>query len=139
MFVSNFLPALLYSHIYMQLWKQFALPVITTMALWQLMYLGTWCTVYIYYWYMYIYIYIYTYIYIIYIYKYIYIYIYTYIYVYIYIYYLPSVFIHVLPFINYLKMTLKVQSSTQTKIKPFYCTKFVIASVRKIRKISSVW
>ena len=26
-------------------WKQCALPVITTLALWQLMYLGTWCTV----------------------------------------------------------------------------------------------
>ena len=26
-------------------WKQCALPVITTMALWQLMYLGTWCMV----------------------------------------------------------------------------------------------
>ena len=29
---------------YMQLWKQCALPVITTMALRQLMHLGTWCT-----------------------------------------------------------------------------------------------
>ena len=32
------------------------------------------------------------------------------------------------PFINYLKITLK--SSTQIKIKPFYCTKFVIALVK---------
>ena len=30
--------------IYMQLWKQWALPVITTMAFWQLMHLGTWWT-----------------------------------------------------------------------------------------------
>ena len=36
--------------IYMQSWKQCALPVITTMALWQLMHLGTWCTV-TYFWY----------------------------------------------------------------------------------------
>ena len=34
--------------IYMQSWKQCALLVITTMAFWQLMHLGTWCTVYIY-------------------------------------------------------------------------------------------
>ena len=34
--------------IYMQSWKQSALLVITTMAFWQLMHLGTWCTVYIY-------------------------------------------------------------------------------------------
>ena len=33
------------SIIYMLSWKQCALPVITTMALWQLMHLGTWCTV----------------------------------------------------------------------------------------------
>ena len=32
-------------YIYMQSWKQCALPVIPTMALWQLMHLGTWCTV----------------------------------------------------------------------------------------------
>ena len=31
--------------IYMQSWKQCLLPVITTMALWQLMHLSTWCTV----------------------------------------------------------------------------------------------
>ena len=31
---------------YMQSWKQCVLPAITTMALWQLMHLGTWCTVY---------------------------------------------------------------------------------------------
>ena len=30
-------------YIYMLSWKQCALPVITTMALWQLMHLGTWC------------------------------------------------------------------------------------------------
>ena len=30
--------------LYMLSWKQCALPVITTMALWQLMHLGTWCT-----------------------------------------------------------------------------------------------
>ena len=30
---------------YMLSWKQCALPVITTMTLWQLMHLGTWCTV----------------------------------------------------------------------------------------------
>ena len=35
------------SVIYMQSWKQCALPVIR-MALWQLMHSGTWCTVYIY-------------------------------------------------------------------------------------------
>ena len=29
--------------IYMQLWKQYALPVITTIALWQLIHLSTWC------------------------------------------------------------------------------------------------
>ena len=29
----------------MLLWKQCALPIITTVALWQLMHLGTWCTV----------------------------------------------------------------------------------------------
>ena len=33
------------SLIYMQWRKQCALPVIITMALWQLMYLGTWCTI----------------------------------------------------------------------------------------------
>ena len=33
------------SMIYMLSWKQYALPVITTMALWQLMQLGAWCTV----------------------------------------------------------------------------------------------
>ena len=32
------------SVIYMQSWKQCSLPVITTMALWQLIHLGTWCT-----------------------------------------------------------------------------------------------
>ena len=30
---------------YMQTWKQCALPVITTMAMWQLIHLVTWCTV----------------------------------------------------------------------------------------------
>ena len=30
-------------YIYMLSWKQCALPVITTMALWQLIHLGTWC------------------------------------------------------------------------------------------------
>ena len=34
--------------VYMQLWKQCALPVITAMALCQIMHLGTWCTVQIY-------------------------------------------------------------------------------------------
>ena len=38
-----------------------------------------------------------------------------------------------LPFINHLKITLKVQSSTETKIKLFYCTKFVIAPVKGFR------
>ena len=57
------------------------------------------------------------------------IYMYKYIFIYI-LYDLPSVLIHVLPFFNRLKITLKVQSSTQTKIKPFYCTKFVIAPVK---------
>ena len=33
------------STVYMQSWKQFALLVITTIALWQFMHLGTWCTV----------------------------------------------------------------------------------------------
>ena len=32
-------------NIYMQSWKQCTLPVITTVTLWQLMHLGTWCTV----------------------------------------------------------------------------------------------
>ena len=49
--------------------------------------------------------------------------------------YLPSVLIHALPFINHLKITLKVQSSTQTKIKLFYCTKFVIAPVKGFRLV----
>ena len=64
------------------------------------------------------YIYI-IYIYILYIYNvYIYIYIYIYICIYIctlYINYLLSVLIHVLPFINHLKITLKVQSSIQKR------------------------
>ena len=34
-----------YIYIHMLSWKQCALPVITTMALWQLMHLGTWSTV----------------------------------------------------------------------------------------------
>ena len=34
-----------YIYTHMLLWKQCVLPVITTVALWQLMYLGTWCTV----------------------------------------------------------------------------------------------
>ena len=33
------------SVIYLQSWKQCAIPVITTTALWQLIHLGTWCTV----------------------------------------------------------------------------------------------
>ena len=33
------------SVVYIQSWKQYALPVIITMALWQLMHLGTWWTV----------------------------------------------------------------------------------------------
>ena len=40
-----------------------------------------------------------------------------------------------LPFIHHLKITLNVQSSTQTKIKPFYCTKFVIATVKRFRLV----
>ena len=47
----------------------------------------------------------------------------------------PSVLIHALPFVNHLKITLKVQSSTQTKIKLFYCTKFVIAPVKGFRLV----
>ena len=78
------------SIIYILSWKQCALPVSTTMALWQLMHLGTWCTV-PHCWYqwsrvlkhslslyiaLYIYMCVYIYnIYIIYIYIYIYIYI----------------------------------------------------------------
>ena len=53
-----------YGNTYMQLWKQGALPVITTMAFWQLMHLGTWWPLI--YTYMYIY-FIYIYFYIIYI------------------------------------------------------------------------
>ena len=49
--------------------------------------------------------------------------------------YIPSVLIYVLPFINHLKITLKIQSSTQTKIKPFYCTKFVIAPIKGFRLV----
>ena len=54
----------IYTYTYMQLWKQCALPVITTMAFWQLMHLGTWWPLI--YTYMYIY-FIYIYFYIIYI------------------------------------------------------------------------
>ena len=43
--------------VHMQSWKQCALPLITTMALWQLMHLGTWYTVYIYIHKLYVYIY----------------------------------------------------------------------------------
>ena len=39
-----FLSLFLFIYIYMQSWKQCSLPVITTMALWQLMHLCTWCT-----------------------------------------------------------------------------------------------
>ena len=53
-----------------------------------------------------------------------------YAYVYIFINYLCSTLFHVLPFINHLKIILKVQSSTQTKIKRFYCTKFITAPVK---------
>ena len=31
--------------------------------------------------------------------------------------------------LNHLKITIKVQSSSQTKIKPFYCRKFVIENL----------
>ena len=41
--------------------------------------------------------------------------------------YLPSVLIYVLPF--------KVQSSTETKLKPFNCTKFIIGSVKGFRLV----
>ena len=54
--------------------------------------------------------------------------IYIYIYIYIYNQLPPVVIIDLPPFINYLKITLK--SSTQTKIKSLYCTKFVIAPVK---------
>ena len=57
---------------------------------------------------------------------------------YIYIKYLPSVLIHVLPFINHLKITLKVQSSAQTKIKPFYCTTFVMADIKGFRLLNEM-
>ena len=40
---------------------------------------------------------------------------------------------HLTPFINHLRITLK--SSTQTKMKPFYCTKFVIAPVKDFRLV----
>ena len=46
--------------------------------------------------------------------------------------YLPPVIIHLPRFINHLKIT---QSFTQTKMKPFYCTKFVIAPVKGFRLI----
>ena len=61
------------SVIYMQSWKQCALSVITTMALWQLIHLGTYTSISIY-------------LYIISIYLYMYIYLYLYLYIYIYIY-----------------------------------------------------
>ena len=51
----------IYTYTYMQLWKQCALPVITTMAFWQLMHLGTWWPLiftYMYIYFIYIYIYI---------------------------------------------------------------------------------
>ena len=35
----------IYLYIYMLSWKQCALPVVTTMTLWKLMHLGTWCMV----------------------------------------------------------------------------------------------
>ena len=63
--------------------------------------------------------------------------IYIYIYI-VYINYLPSILIHVLPFTNNLKIALKVQSSTQTKIKPFYCTKFFIAPVKGFRLVGEM-
>ena len=49
--------------------------------------------------------------------------------IYIYINYFPSVLIYVLPFINHIKIALKAQSSTQTKLKTLYYTKFFIAPV----------
>ena len=48
---------MIYIYLCMQSWKQCALPVITTMALWQLMHLGTWYTVTCIYTYIYVYIY----------------------------------------------------------------------------------
>ena len=45
----------IYIYVIILSWKQCALPIITTMALWQIMHLGTQCTLI----YIYIYIYIY--------------------------------------------------------------------------------
>ena len=82
----------------MESWRQCDLPVITTLALWQLMHLHTWCTV------MTI--------------------------IYLYISYLPPVIIHLLLFINHFNNKITLTSFTQTKVKPFYCTKFFIAPVK---------
>ena len=43
--VSQVITLVADSSVYMQSWKQCILPVTTRMALWQLMLLGTWCTV----------------------------------------------------------------------------------------------
>ena len=48
------------------------------------------------------------------------------------------ILIHVLPFINHIKIFFKVQSSTQTKIQPFYCTKFVVAPVNAFRLVRKI-
>ena len=55
------------------------------------------------------------------------------IYIYIYIYKSPPpITIHFPPFINHLKITF---CSAQTKIKPFYYTKFAIAPVKGFRPV----
>ena len=58
-----------------------------------------------------------------------------YIYIYTYIYYLPPVIIHLSPFINYLKTTLKVTPDQKSNHKPFYYTKFVIALVKGLHLV----
>ena len=52
-----------------------------------------------------------------------------------YIHLLPRIIIHLPPFINHLKIT---QSYSQTKIKPFYCTKSVIAPVKGLRQVRAM-
>ena len=44
--------------------------------------------------------------------------------------------IHLPPFINHLKITLK--SSTETKFKPFYCITFVIAPIKGFCLVSEM-
>ena len=44
MYVYIYIYIYTYIYIYMQSWKKYAVPVITTLSLWQLMHLSTWCS-----------------------------------------------------------------------------------------------